>query len=69
MAKPIKLASLLACIALLAACEGNSNLENAAIGAGAGAGVSALTGTNLGTSVAVGAAAGALSNDARDAIN
>ena len=69
MARPLKLISLLAVVGLLAACEGNSNLENAAIGAGTGAGVSALTGTDLGTSVAIGAAAGALSNDVRDAVN
>ncbi len=69
MARTLKIASLLAGVALLAACEGNSNLENAAIGAGAGAGVAAITGADLGTSVAVGAAAGALSNDVKDAVN
>lgn len=65
MARPVKYVALVAFVGLLAACEENSNLENAGIGAAAGAGVAAVAGTSVVTGAAVGAAAGAVSNELR----
>lgn len=69
MARTLKLIPLVAVVGLLAACDSNSNLENAGIGAAAGAGIAAATGTNVATGAVIGGAAGALTNEVKDAIN
>ncbi len=69
MARQLKLISLAAAVGLLAACEENTNLQNAGIGAATGAGVAAVTGTSVVTGTAVGAAAGAVSNEVREAFD
>lgn len=67
MARPLKLFTVVAIVGLLAACDENTNLQNAGIGAATGAGVAAVTGTNVAAGAAIGAGAGALTNEVKKA--
>jgi hypothetical protein len=67
MARPYRLIPFLFVAGLLAACDENTNLQNAGIGAATGAGVAAVTGTNVAAGAAIGAGAGALTNEVKKA--
>ncbi|PRY25053.1 hypothetical protein CLV78_102230 [Aliiruegeria haliotis] len=67
MAHSLRILAAIAIVGLLAACDSNTNLENAGIGAATGAGVAAVTGTSVATGTAIGAAAGALTNEVKKA--
>ncbi|MDV7145264.1 hypothetical protein R3X27_21485 [Tropicimonas sp. TH_r6] len=69
MGKIIKLTTIVAFAGLLAACDENTNVQNAGIGAATGAGVAAVTGGDVVTGAAVGAAAGAVTNEVKKMAN
>ncbi len=69
MGKIIKITTIVAFAGLLAACDENTNVQNAGIGAATGAGVAAVTGGDVVTGAAVGAAAGAVTNEVKKMAN
>ena len=68
MARPYRLLPILAIAGLLAACDDNTNLQNAGIGAATGATVAAATGTSVAAGAAIGAGAGAVTNEVKKAV-